>query len=134
MTCPLSIVIFAVILTDILCCNALRFNLRASIFQKFPGHHPPDPSISMLHVLIVHTITHSYSHKGPILTACVPDRFRGLSYALLPGGSYCLPPCSILLHLILIPLPMQSPVTSPMHAGSHAHRASSYAVHHPPIS
>ena len=33
---------------------ALRFNLRASIFQKFPGDMLPDPpSISMLHMLIV---------------------------------------------------------------------------------
>ena len=40
--------------------NSLRFNLRASIFQKFPGGMPPNPpSISMLHMLIVlHTVTH----------------------------------------------------------------------------
>ena len=34
--------------------NGLRFHLRASIFQNFPGGHAPrPPSFSMLRMLIV---------------------------------------------------------------------------------
>ena len=43
----------------------LKFNLRAPVFQNFPGGHAPrPPSISMLRMLIVlRTINLTYDHS-----------------------------------------------------------------------
>ena len=50
-----------------------KFNLRASIFQNFPGGHVPrPPSISMLHMLIVlRIITQSHDNQWLAITSSV---------------------------------------------------------------
>ena len=69
-----------------------EFNLRASIFQDFPGSIPPDsPNISMLHMSIVfHTM--EFILDSP-----------SLSSALLSEDNTTLTPINP-LHLILTPL------------------------------